>query len=49
MEREKIEKQIINLKRNIKYYTKVYGPDLKKVSKMKKKLMEQRRMLGGEK
>ncbi len=49
MEREKIEKQIINLKRNIKYYTKVYDPDLKKVSMMQKKLMELRRMLGGEK
>ena len=47
MEKKRIEKNIEILKRNIDYYTRVYGPNLAKIDEAKKKLAEMTELLEG--
>ncbi len=45
MERKSIEKSIYTLKKNIDYYTRVYGPNLTKIEELKKKLSDAKKKL----
>lgn len=49
MRKERLEKNIKMLKRNIEYYKKVYGPNLSKIKDLEEKLAQMVKMLGGTK